>query len=251
MKGLFDLAGKTALVTGSSRGIGTVLARGLIEAGAEVVLNGRDGHALDHAQDAMEDLTGVYVRTAVFDVTDEQQVERAVAELGPVDILVNNTGVHRHEPLFQVPIAKWHGMVKTSIASTCPVAGAVGRGMAERGHGKIVNVCSVQNRFARPGGAAYAASKGGVAMLTKSMCAEWAPFGVCVNGLAPGYVVTELTEATISDLEIDSWIRGQTQTGRRATVEDLVGTLVWLAAPASDFVSGQVISVDGGVAAVV
>jgi gluconate 5-dehydrogenase len=123
--------------------------------------------------------------------------------------------------------------------------------MVERGHGKIVNICSVQTWLARPGIAAYAASKGGLAMLTRGMCAEWAGSGLTVNGLAPGYVVTELTRPLVDDPAFDSWIRGRTPAGRWACVEDLVGTLVWLAAPASDFVNGQVIAVDGGLTAVI
>lgn len=248
---LFDLSGRRALVTGSSRSIGAALARGLAEAGAEVVLNGRDREALERARDRLAETTGAKVHAAAFDVTDAEAVADAVAELGPVDILVNNTGVQHREPMLEVSLGDWQRVLDTNLTSAFLVGREVAGGMVRRGYGKIVNVCSVQSRLARPGIAAYAASKGGLAMLTKAMCAEWAGAGVTVNGLAPGYVVTELTKALVENPEFDAWIRGRTPAGRWARVEDLVGTLVWLAAPASDFVNGQVIAVDGGLTVVV
>jgi gluconate 5-dehydrogenase len=250
MSVLFDLTGRRALITGSSRGIGAVLAAGLADAGAEVILNGRDTDALDRARDQLPGAHAV-----AFDVTDPDAVEAAVRDVegrvGPIDILVNNTGVQHRQPMLDVSLDDWRRIVDTNLTGAFVVGRAVARGMVARGQGKIINICSVQTWLARPGIAAYAATKGGLAMLTRTMCAEWAPHGVQANGLAPGYVVTELTRPLVENPEFDAWIRGRTPAGRWAQVHDLVGTLVWLAAPASDFVNGQVIAVDGGLTAVV
>ncbi|RAS66937.1 gluconate 5-dehydrogenase [Lentzea atacamensis] len=251
MTGLFDLTGKRALVTGSSRGIGHALARGLAEAGADVVLNGRNRHALEKAAVELAAAVGRPVDACLFDVTDARAVETAANSLGRIDILVNNTGVQHREPMLDVSAENFRRVVDTNLTSAFLVGRAFAAGMVQRGHGKVVNVCSVQSWLARPGIAAYAASKGGLAMLTKGMCAEWASRGVTVNGLAPGYVVTELTRPLVQNPEFDAWIRGRTPAGRWASVEDLVGTLVWLCAPASDFVNGQVVAVDGGLTAVI
>jgi len=252
---LFDLTGRVALVTGSSRGIGATLAAGLAAAGARVILHGRDADRVAAARDELAAKSGTTVHAVAFDVTDPAAVRAGVEQAerlaGPLDILVNNTGVQHREPMLEVAVDDWDRVLQTNLTSAFLVSRAVAAGMVARGQGKIVNICSVQTWLARPGIAAYAASKAGLAALTRGMCAEWAGLGLNVNGLAPGYVVTELTRPLVDDPAFDSWIRGRTPAGRWATVDDLVGTLIWLAAPASDFVNGQVIAVDGGLMAVV
>jgi gluconate 5-dehydrogenase len=248
---LFDLSGRRALVTGSSRGIGAALAAGLAGAGAQVVLHGRDPERVDRARAELAARTGAEVGSAAFDVTDAEAVRAGIDRVGPIDILVNNTGVQHREPMLEVAVEHWDRILQTNLTSAFLVSRAVAAGMVARRRGKIVNICSVQTWLARPGIAAYAASKAGLAALTRGMCAEWAGHGITVNGLAPGYVITELTRPLVDDPDFDSWIRGRTPAGRWAEVADLVGTLIWLAAPASDFVNGQVIAVDGGLTAVV
>jgi len=242
---VFDVAGRTALVTGSSRGIGRALAQGLAEAGCDVVLHGRDDAA---AAGAAAELGA---RSVAFDVTDPEAVERGAAEVGPLDILVNNAGIQHREPLLDLAAADWQRVLDTNLTSAFLVSRAFARGMVERGGGKIVNVASLQAELARPGIAAYAAAKGGLKMLTRSMCAEWGPAGVQANAIAPGYFATDLTRALVDDERFSEWVRGRTPAGRWGRVDELVGALLFLASPASDYVCGQLLYVDGGMSAVV
>lgn len=241
-------------MTGSSRSIGAALAEGLANAGAEVVLNGRDPDTLERARAEMAERTGTKVHAVAFDVNDAAAIEASVRgieqNVGPIDILVNNAGINHREPMLTVSAEKFSQVLDTNLNSAFLVGRTVAAGMVDRGYGKIINICSVTSWLARSGIAAYAASKGGMAMLTRSMCSEWAAAGVTVNGLAPGYVATELTRPLVEDPEFDRWLRARTPAGRWASLDDLVGTAVWLAAPASDFVNGQVIAVDGGLTAV-
>lgn len=242
---LFDIRGRTALVTGSSRGIGRALARGLLEAGCDVVLHGRDAARVEATA---RELGG---RPVAFDVTDPDAVAAGVQAAGPVDILVNNVGIQHRAPLLDFPDDAWRRLLDTNVTSAYLVGCAVARGMVERGAGKIVNVASVQSRLARPGIAAYAATKGALKMLTQGMCADWAPHGLQVNALAPGYIDTELTAPLVADPRFSEWVRNRTPAGRWGRPEDLVGALLFLASPASDFVNGQTLYVDGGMVAVV
>ena len=250
----FDLTGRRALVTGSSQGIGLALAQALLGAGAAVVLNGRDAAKLARAAQALRDGGGM-VEVAAFDVTNAAAVGAGVgrieAELGPIDILVNNAGVQRRAPLQDFAVEVWHELMRANLDSVFFVAQAVARHMIPRGRGKIVNVCSVQSELGRPGIAPYAASKGAVKMLTKGMCADWAKFGLQVNGLGPGYFQTELTQTLVDDPVFSAWLCNRTPAGRWGRVEELGGAVVFLASPASDFVNGQVIYVDGGLTSVV
>jgi gluconate 5-dehydrogenase len=253
--GLFDLAGTVALVTGSSRGIGVALAHGLATAGATVVLNARDTQALEVARKDLATRTGATVRASAFDVTDDAAVAAAVAgiesSVGPIGVLVNNAGVQHRVPMLDLDVADWNRVLAANLTGPFLVARAVARAMVARGAGKIVNIASVQARLARPGIAPYAASKGGIAMLTRTMCAEWGPSGVQANAIAPGYFDTLLTSALVNDPEFDAWVRGRTPARRWGRPEELVGTLLWLASGASDFVNGQIVHVDGGMTAVV
>ncbi|MFJ5968908.1 SDR family oxidoreductase [Streptomyces sp. NPDC093060] len=248
---LFDIDGRTALVTGSSRGIGLALARGLAEAGCTVVLNGRDP---DRLAEAAAELPGDRIRTVAFDVTDGPSVAAGIADVeervGPLDILVNNAGMQLRAPLLEFTDPDWHRILDTNLTSAFLVGREVARRMTERGHGKIINICSLQSEVVRAGIAPYAATKGALKMLTKGMCADWGPYGVQVNGLGPGYIETELTRPLVEDEEFSAWVRRRTPAGRWGRTEDLVGGVLFLASPAADFVAGQILYVDGGMTSV-
>ncbi|MFE2186651.1 SDR family oxidoreductase [Streptomyces sp. NPDC059455] len=267
---LFDIAGRTALITGSSRGIGHALAKGLVEAGCTVVLNGRDPQALEKAAaelggvgpggvgpgvaGAAGTAGAVGVHTAAFDVTDGPAVAAGIADVeervGPLDILVNNAGMQNRAPLLEFTDEAWRQILDTNLTSAFLVGREAARRMTARGHGKIVNICSLQSEVVRPGIAPYSATKGALKMLTKGMCADWGQYGIQVNGLGPGYIETELTRPLVEDEEFSAWVRGRTPAGRWGRTEDLIGALLYLASPAADFVSGQVLYVDGGMTSV-
>ena len=249
---LFDLSGKRALVTGSSQGIGFALARGLAEAGAELVLNGRDASKLDAAAQTLG-AEGFNVQTLAFDVTDHAAVRTAVdgfeAGTGPIDILVNNAGMQHRAPLEDFPAEAFERLLQTNVASVFHVGQAVARHMIRRGAGKIVNICSVQTALARPNIAPYTATKGAVANLTKGMATDWAKHGLQCNGLAPGYFDTPLNKALVDDPAFSEWLTRRTPAGRWGRVEELVGTCIFLSSAASSFVNGTTIFVDGGITA--
>ncbi|KAA5830618.1 SDR family oxidoreductase [Saccharopolyspora hirsuta] len=251
---VFDVSGRVAVVTGSSRGIGHALAQGLLEAGCTVVLNGRDESRLAEARDELAGRTGGTVHGLAFDVTDPAAVAEGIARAeelaGPIDVLVNNTGVQHRAPVTEFADADWYRLLDTNLTSAFLVGREVARRMVPRGSGKIVNICSVQSELVRPGIAPYSATKGGLKQLTKGMCADLGPSGIQVNGLAPGYFETELTAALVADEEFSRWVRGRTPAGRWGRVPDLVGALLFLASPASDFVNGQLLHVDGGMTSV-
>jgi gluconate 5-dehydrogenase len=248
----FSLAGKTALVTGSSAGIGYALAGGLAAAGAKVVLNARGAEKLEAAAQRLRD-AGAAVRTAAFDVTSAEAVTGAIAaierDIGAIDILVNNAGVQRRAPLEEFPKAQWDEVMRTNVDSVFLVGQAVARQMIARRRGKIINICSVQSELGRPNIAPYAASKGAVKMLTKGMAIDWGQYGIQVNGLGPGYFKTELTQALVKNEEFSRWLIARTPSRRWGEVEDLVGAAIFLASEASNFVNGHILYVDGGVTA--
>ena len=252
---LFDLSGRLAVVTGSSQGIGLALARGLVGAGARVVLNGRDPARLANAAAALgEGVASPADGIGAFDVTDPDAVEvgiaRIEAECGAIDILVNNAGIQRRAPLEEFPVETWREVMRTNLDSVFFVGQAVARRMIPRGRGKIINIASLQSEAARPTIAPYTASKGAVKMLTRGMCADWAKHGLQINAIGPGYFETELNRPLRENPVFDAWLRGRTPAGRWGRVEELCGAAVFLASRASDFVNGQVIYVDGGVLSV-
>ena len=248
----FDLSGRTALITGSSAGIGLALAQGLAGAGAAVVLNARNAAKLQAAAQALRE-QGATVHAMAFDVTDATAVAEAVArieaEIAPIDILVNNAGMQKRAPLQDFTQADWQQLMRTNLDSVFVVGQAVARHMIPRGRGKIINICSVQSELGRPNIAPYTASKGAVKMLTKGMAIDWGPHGLQVNGLGPGYFKTELNQALVDNPEFSAWLIGRTPSRRWGDVEDLVGAAVFLASDASRFVNGHILYVDGGVTA--
>jgi gluconate 5-dehydrogenase len=242
----FDLTGRTALVTGSTRGLGLAFAKALAAAGARVAVNGRSPAGTSEVAASIDRAVA-----APFDVTDEGSVGEGVAAVGRVDVLVNNAGIVLRKPVLDLAPAEWRAVLEANLTSAYLVSRAVAPGMIERGSGKIVNVCSVMSELARETIAAYTAAKGGLKMLTRAMCSEWARHGIQVNAIGPGYFATDLTEALRADREFDAWVRARVPAGRWGTPDDLAGAIVFLASSASDYVNGQILYVDGGLTAVV
>ncbi|MEO1329212.1 MAG: SDR family oxidoreductase [Pseudomonadota bacterium] len=246
--GLFSLTGRRALVTGSSQGIGFALAKGLKEAGATVILNGRDAERLRIAANELG-----ASETLAFDVTDHAAARDAVdgyeQNTGAIDILINNAGMQHRTPLEDFPADRFEALLQTNIASVFHVGQACARHMIDRGAGKIINIASVQTALARPGIAPYTATKGAVANLTKGMATDWAKHGLQCNAIAPGYFDTPLNAALVSDPEFSAWLEKRTPAGRWGEVEELIGAAVFLASDASSFVNGHTLFVDGGITA--
>jgi gluconate 5-dehydrogenase len=245
---LFDLTGKTALITGSSQGIGLALAKGLASAGAKVILNGRSPEKL---AEAAAEVPGA--AQLVFDATDHEAVRAAIdgfeSSVGPIDILVNNAGMQHRGPLEEFPADAFDRLLQTNVASVFHVGQAVARHMIGRGAGKIINIASVQTSLARPGIAPYTATKGAVGNLTKGMATDWAKYGLQCNAIAPGYFETPLNAALVADPAFSEWLAKRTPAGRWGKVEELVGACIFLASPASSFVNGHTLYVDGGITA--
>ena len=250
----FDLSGKRALVTGSSRGLGLAMAEALANAGAAIVLNARDNVALGAAAADLA-ATGAAVHALAFDVTNEDSVEAAIdhceREIGPLDILVNNAGIQIRGSLETFERDSFERMMATHVTATFTVSKAAARYMLPRRAGRIINICSILTEVARPSVAPYGAAKAAVANLTRGMAADWAPHGLNINAIAPGYFRTELNAALIADPKFDTWVKERTPMRRWGEQEELGGAVVFLASPAAAFVNGHILYVDGGFTATV
>ncbi|MDC1135174.1 SDR family oxidoreductase [Alphaproteobacteria bacterium] len=254
MQTLFDLTGKTALITGAWRGIGFALAGGLADAGANILINGRDEGKAARAVAALRE-SGYTASELVFDVADNEATIAAIdgyeASHGPIDIIINNAGIQHRSSLMEFDAAAFDRVLATNTQGVFHVSRAAVRHMAKRGQGKIINIASIMSKMARHHVSAYITSKAAVAGLTRAMTSEWAEQGINCNAIGPGYISTELTQSLFTDQAFSQWLTDNTPAGRWGEVQDLIGTAIYLAAPASDFVHGQIIYVDGGMTSTV
>jgi gluconate 5-dehydrogenase len=250
---LFSLKNKTALVTGGTHGLGMAMAKGLAHAGAKLIINDQSREKLDHAikEYAAAD---IHAKGYLFDVTDDIAVKNAITtienEEGPIDILINNAGIIKRCPMLEMEASDFRQVIDVDLIGPFIVSKYVGQYMVRRKAGKIINMCSMMSELGRNTVSAYAAAKGGLKMLTKNMATEWARFNIQVNGIGPGYFATEQTAPIrVDGHPFNEFIVNRTPAGRWGDPEDLVGTAIFLASPASNFVNGQIIYVDGGILA--
>lgn len=250
---LFNLTGKTALITGSSRGLGRAMAQGLAEAGAALVLNGTNPEALSRAAADIR-AKGYQVTEACFDVTDETAITEAFARLDregiAIDILVNNAGIQLRKPMVELTTPEWQRVIDTNLTSAFVIGREAAKRMIPRGHGKIINIGSLTSELARATVAPYTVAKGGIKMLTRAMAAELAAHGIQANAIGPGYMITDMNQALIDNPTFDAWVKARTPSRRWGRPDELIGTAVFLASEASAYVNGQIIYVDGGMLSV-
>ena len=254
-KELFDLSGKNALVTGGTHGLGMAIAKGLAHAGATIIINDVFEDKLEAAKREYSRM-GIHIQSYVLDVTDEKAVEKTIAviekEVGPIHILVNNAGIIKRIPILEMKAEEFRQVLDVDLTGPFIMAKTVARGMVKRGQGKIINMCSMMSELGRNTVSAYAAAKGGLKMLTRSMATEWARFNIQINGIGPGYFATEQTAPIrVDGHPFNEFIINRTPAGRWGDPDDLAGTAVFLASRASDFVNGQVVYVDGGILATI
>jgi gluconate 5-dehydrogenase len=249
MQDIFSLSGRVALVTGAYRGLGFAIARGLARAGATVILNGRKPEALSVAARSLAD-EGLAAGISLFDVTDGAAARTAIAAIADehhgVDILVNNAGIQRRHPMVDFPESEWDEIIATNLTAPFLVSQAVLPGMIERRRGKIIHIASLMSELARPTVIPYTAAKGGVRQLTRGMAVELAPHNVQVNAIAPGYFATEMNRALLDNAEFDTWVKKRTPAGRWGQPHEIAGLAVFLASSAADYMTGQMLVMDGG-----
>jgi gluconate 5-dehydrogenase len=249
---LFNLRGKTVLITGSTRGLGYIMAKGLGSAGARIILNGRNAEKLEKSVDELRK-EGFNVNGYAFDITKKQEICEKMSliekEIGSIDVLVNNAGIQKRALLIEMEESLWREVIETNLTGAFLVSQQAAKGMIARKSGKVINVCSVLSELGRATIAPYAAAKGGLKMLTKSMAVEWARYNIQVNGIGPGYIITDMTRSLAENTKFDQWLKNRTPAHRWGQPEELIGTLIFLASQASNFVNGQIIYVDGGILA--
>ena len=255
MPGLFDLTGSTALITGSSRGLGFAFAEALAAHGATIVLNGTSAERLDSAVTSLH-AKGYAAEKALFDVSDQAEVVEAFTMLDAkglaIDILINNAGIQLRKPLVDLELSEWQHVIDTNLTSAFLVGKeAAKRMIARKLGGKIINIGSLMSECARATVAPYTTAKGGIKMLTRAMTAEWAQHNIQINAIGPGYMATDMNAALIGNPQFDSWVKDRTPSGRWGLPDELAGTAVYLASRASSYVNGQIIYVDGGMLAVI
>ncbi|HEX5057477.1 MAG TPA: gluconate 5-dehydrogenase [Gammaproteobacteria bacterium] len=253
---LFDLTGKRALVTGATHGLGMAMAKGLASAGATLIINGHSSQEKINAAVQEYRKDGYKAHGYRFNVTDEAEataaVERIEREVGPIDILVNNAGIIKRMPLLEMALAEWREVIETDLTGVFVMTKPVAKRMVERRAGKIINICSMMSELGRNSVGAYAAAKGGLKMLTRNMATEWAKYNLQVNGIGPGYFATSQTAPIrVDGHPFNEFIINRTPAGRWGDPDDLRGATIFLASKASDFVTGQIVYVDGGILATI
>lgn len=254
MTSLFDLSGKRALITGSAQGIGNILAHGLGQHGAQIIINDVTQARAETAANALK-AQGIKAVAYAFDVTDSAAVTQAIAaienQIGAIDILINNAGIQRRHPFTEFPEADWDAIINVNQKAVFLVSQQVANYMIKRKQGKIIHICSMQSELGRDTITPYAAAKGAVRMLVRGMCVELARYNIQVNGIGPGYFDTAMTKALVDNQDFSQWLFKRTPAARWGQPEELIGSAVFLSAAASNFVNGHIVYVDGGMLAAV
>lgn len=246
---LFNVKGKVVLISGSTRGLGLSIAKGFVDAGATVIINGRKQSDVNAIVQQIKDHGG-QAYGAAFDVTIKDDVISSVKkieqEVGPINVLINNAGIHRRNPLEELSLEDWKTVLDVNLTSAFTLSQAVFPYMKKRNSGKVINITSLNAEKARPNIANYSAAKGGLKMLTKSMATEWGPYNIQTNAIGPGYFQTDMTETLVQNPEFNNWVKSEVPLQRWGVPEELIGTAIYLASSASNYVNGHTIYVDGG-----